>query len=560
MKKISALPLQRFALALSFSFSVLFFLAGSSRAEQRLALTSHVPAGVSSGIAPMIGQVPATQHLHLAISLPLQNETELHELLQRIYDPQSSSFRQYLSVQEFTEKFGPSQSDYEALLNFAQANGLAVVDKFENRMVLDVEGPAAKIESAFHVTLGLYQHPTEARTFYAPDREPTTDAGVPVLHISGLDNYSRHFAKNVRPAQSQSERMASKTTGSGPGGDFIGSDLRAAYYGAGKLDGAGQTVGLYEEAGYELSDVVAYFKKFNQPLRVPVSGVSVNGANLRCPPSTCDDGEQALDIEYSISMAPRLSGVIVYVGPSTSEVAIFNKMATDNIAKQVSCSWGWADDETTLDPVFLEMMAQGQSIFVATGDQGSGTQGDVVFPADDPYVTAVGGTDLVTNGAGGTWKSETGWSGSAGSPSKNKVPIPSYQQLPGVINSENKGSTTLRNYPDVAAEANTVQYICDDGSCSGGWGGTSFAAPQWAGFIAMANQQLLAHGGTATLGFLNPAIYNIGVGTGYDSDFHDIVSGSNGGYNAVTGYDLVTGWGSPTGADLIDALTETTRE
>jgi subtilase family serine protease len=112
----------------------------------------------------------------------------------------------------------------------------------------------------------------------------------------------------------------------------------------------------------------------------------------------------------------------------------------------------------------------------------------------------------------------------------------------------------LRNYPDVAAEANTNQYSCYDGGCSGGNGGTSYAAPQWAGLIAMANEQLVVNGGS-TLGFLNPALYAIGVGSSYDSDFHDIVSGNNGKYTAVTGYDLVTGWGSPTGPNLITALT-----
>jgi subtilase family serine protease len=251
------------------------------------------------------------------------------------------------------------------------------------------------------------------------------------------------------------------------------------------------------------------------------------------------------------SMAPHLSQIVVYVG--SSDVSIFNQMAADNTSKQVSCSWGWSDDESSLDPIFEEMGAQGQSIFVATGDNGSGTPGDVVWPADDPYITAVGGTDLTTTGPGGAWKSETGWNGSAGSPSKNGVPIPSYQLLAGVINSSNGGSTTLRNYPDVAAEANTNQYSCYDGGCFGGNGGTSYAAPQWAGLTAMANEQAVSKG-KPTLGFLNPAIYEIGVGTSYDSDFHDITSGSNGGYKAVVGYDLVTGWGSPQGPNLIKAL------
>ena len=527
---------------------MLFFMAAAAQAAQR-PMTSHVPEAVSTGQAQLVGDLSASQRLSLAISLPLRNEADLDNLLQQIYDPQSPGFHHYLSVKEFTAKFGPSASDYAALLTFAQANGLDLIDAPANRMVIDVEGPASSIESAFHITLGVYQHPTESRTFYAPDREPTVDLNVSLLHISGLDNFSLPQAKNVRT--SRPIAAEGKTTGSGPGGDFIGSDMRAAYYGSGALDGTGQSVGLFEFAGYELSDVQNFFKKVGEPLNVPVKGVSVNGASLNCPPSTCDDSEQALDIEMAISMAPALAQVVVYVGKS--DVSIFNQMAVDNTSKQLSCSWGWKDNESSLDPIFKEMAVQGQSVFVATGDSGSGTPGDVVWPADDPYVTAVGGTDLTTTGPGGAWLSETGWTGSAGSPSKNKIPIPKYQTLKGVINSLNQGSTTLRNYPDVAAEANTNQYSCFDGGCSGGNGGTSYAAPQWAGLTAMANQQSLSSGGS-TLGFLNPHLYRIGVGSNFDSDFHDIVSGSNGKYTAVTGYDLVTGWGSANGPNLIDAL------
>jgi subtilase family serine protease len=241
------------------------------------------------------------------------------------------------------------------------------------------------------------------------------------------------------------------------------------------------------------------------------------------------------------------------VGKSNDEVGIFNQMAVDNTAKQLSCSWGWADDESSLDPIFKEMAVQGQTVFVATGDQGSGTLGSVVWPSDDPYVVAVGGTDLVTTGPGGAWLSETGWNGSAGSPSKNKIPIPNYQKLKGVVNSTNHASSTLRNYPDVAGESNTNQYSCYDGGCFTGNGGTSYAAPQWAGFMAMVNQQAIANGKT-TLGFINPILYRIGVSSSYDGNFHDVTSGSNGGYTAVVGYDLVTGWGSQNGQTLIDSL------
>jgi subtilase family serine protease len=533
----------------------LLCVGATARAQQRPIVTNHVPEVVASGVAPLVGHLSNSQRLSLAISLPLRNEAELDDLLQQIYDPQSPNFHKYLRVEEFTDRFGPAESDYETVLSFVKANGLAVIDAHANRMVVDVEGSTANIEKAFHVTLGVYQHPTESRTFYAPDREPSFDIDVPLLHISGLDNYTLPHAKNIKSSQQSSLRLSSeasasagKTTGSGPYGQFIGSDMRAAYYGSGPLDGAGQSVGLFEYAGYEISDVNTYFKNLKQTRTVPVIGVSLNRAHLGCPPSTCDDSEQALDIEMVISMAPGLKQVVVYVG--YNDVSIFNRMAVDNTSKQLSCSWGWSDDESSLDPIFKEMAAQGQTVFVATGDNGSATPGGVVWPADDPYITAVGGTDLVTTGPGGAWKSETGWNGSAGMASKNKIPIPGYQKIAGVINSRNHGSKTLRDIPDVAAEANTNQYSCYDGICNGGNGGTSYAAPQWAGLTAMANQQAIAGGGTA-LGFLNPALYAIGTGPSYDADFHDIDHGSNGRYTAVTGFDLVTGWGSPNGANLI---------
>jgi subtilase family serine protease len=174
-------------------------------------MTSHVPKAVADQVAPLVGHLPNAQRLSLAISLPLRNQPELDDLLQQLYDPQSPSYHKYLSVQEFTERFGPVEADHAAVLQYAQANGLVVIDTPANRMVLDVEGPAANIENAFHVTLGMYQHPTENRTFYAPDREPTIDLDVPLLHISGLDDFSLPQPKNI-----VSSVKSKQATGSGP--------------------------------------------------------------------------------------------------------------------------------------------------------------------------------------------------------------------------------------------------------------------------------------------------------------------------------------------------------
>jgi subtilase family serine protease len=132
-------------------------------------------------------------------------------------------------------------------------------------------------------------------------------------------------------------------------------------------------------------------------------------------------------------------------------------------------------------------------------------------------------------------------------------PIPAWQKLAGVITSKNKGSKTIRNSPDVSAEANLDFYSCADQSpCQTGWGGTSFAAPMWAGYMALVNQQAVKNG-KPLLGFINPLIYPLGLSKGYAAAFHDITKGSNG-FPAVKGYDLATGWGSPNGAGLINAL------
>lgn len=548
MNKASAVGVPQW-IAMGLCGTAIFFAAAAAQAEQRPALATHVPQAVASRVAPLVGHVPSSLRLSLAISLPLRNQAELDDLLQQLYDPQSPLYHKYLSVNEFTERFGPTETDFATVMQYSKAQGLDIIDTPANRMVLDVEGPAATIESAFHVTLNIYQHPTENRTFYAPDREPTVDLEVPLLHIDGLDDFSPPQPKYTMP--SVDPNVQKNATGSGPGGSFLGSDLRTAYYGSGSLNGAGQIVGIFSLKGFQISDINLYFNSIGQQRNVPVVGISVNGASLTCPPATCNDGEQSLDIEQAISMAPGLSQLSFYVGKSN--VSVFNKMAADNTAKTISCSWGWPDNESSLDPIFEEMGAQGQSVFVATGDNGSSTPANVVWPADDPYVTAVGGTVLITNGGGGTWHSETGWSKSAGMPSPNGVPIPSWQQTPGVITSSNGGSTTLRNIPDVASESNGSQYICAQGMCTEHGGGTSYAAPLWASLAALANEQAAANG-EANVGFLNPALYSIGVGTSFTSDFHDIVRGSNGGYSAVTGYDLVTGWGSPQGVNLINAL------
>ena len=527
--------------------------------------TRHVRDVVRDSTVAPAGRLPATQAMSLNIVLPLRDPAGLKLFLEDVYNPTSSSYRHFLTVPEFTERFGPTQADYDAVAHFAKANGFTVTGGSRDGMDVQIKGPVSAVEAAFHVSMMTYQHPTENRIFYGPDREPTTSLSFPLWHISGMDNYSIPHPMLVRKSDyakahgiSPEAVVKHATTGSGPSASFLGSDMRAAYYGGTALTGAGQNLGLFEFLGTDLADLNTYYKNVKQTNTVPITLLSVDGTSTSCVDSRaggrCDDTEQTLDMTQALGMAPGLSSLVMYIG--STDTAIISAMTTHKpLPTTIGCSWGWTPvDPNTLDPYFQKMAAQGQNFFAASGDDSTWSKRNEAWPADDDYVVSVGGTDLTTSSAAGPWASETAWTDSGGGISPDKIAIPSWQKLSGVINSSNKGSTTYRNGPDVSANANFTFYTCaDQTTClANEYGGTSFAAPMWAAFIALVNQQLATEG-ESTIGFINPTIYSENVTSSYGTDFHDITSGKSGSYSAVTGYDLVTGWGSPKAA-LINTL------
>ena len=540
-RKVSAFSLPLLAMMLVASF------VGQVQAQSFM--TRHMPEVTLGGQATSLGRLPATQVLRLVIALGLRHQPELESFLEELYDPSSPSYRQFLTVEEFTARFGPGQEDYDAVIHFAEANGLTVVGTSRNRVNVDVMGSVANIEKAFHITLGLYQRPAENRTFYAPDREPTVDLPFPLWHVTGLDNYSipRPLVRHVGDVR----RKSNATTGSGPGASFLGSDMRSAYYG-GSLTGSGQSLGLLEYFGTDLGDLNTYYSNVGQTNHVPITLLSTDGTSTSCVSPGCDDTEQTIDMTQALGMAPGMSSLVMYVG--SSDAAIFNAMATANpLNAQLSSSWTWSPaDPSTDNPYFQEFAAQGQNLFQAAGDSGAWTSSSSIYPADDAFLTSVGGTDLTTQSAGGPWASETVWVDGGGGISPDGFAIPSWQTA--TASGCSACSKTLRNGPDVSANANFTFYVCaDQTACTSNvYGGTSFAAPMWAGYLALVNQQAVANG-QPTLGFINPSLYTIGLGSSYTTDFHDITSGSNG-FSATTGYDLASGWGSPNGSELLNAL------
>jgi subtilase family serine protease len=532
---------------------ILFYgLPQSMKAAVRQTLHGHVPAAI--GRLTPLGRSPRTNQLSLVLGLPLRNQQALDELLGQLYDPANTNYHRYLTSTQFAEQFGPSETDYQSLIRFAESNGLSVVGTHPNRTLLNVSGSVSQIEKLFHVNLLIYQHPTEPRTFFAPDAEPSLDLDLPLLSVSGLDNFivPRPASLHITPLDQTDAKPA---IGSGPSGSYMGNDFRAAYVPGVSLNGSGQIVGLVQFNGYYSNDIVAYETQAGLP-NVTLQNVLIDGVSGA--PNTNNPGdimEVTLDIEMVISMAPAVTKVMVYEGLVANN--ILNRIVTDNAAKQISASWTFGEDLNTIQ-IYKQFVAQGQSYFNASGDGGAfiSLGGE---PAVDTNVIAVGGTILTTTGPVGAWDSEIVWNGSNGGYSP-RFPIPPYQQ--GISMVANKGSTTQRNVPDIAMIASGVYVISNNGQTSTGVGGTSVASPLWAGFCALINQQAAAVG-KPPVGFLNPAIYTLGKGPFFNSAFHDITVGNNTNnvittnFFAVAGYDLCTGWGTPKGKTTIDALVGT---
>jgi subtilase family serine protease len=153
------------------------------------------------------------------IVLALRHQPELLDFLADIYDPSSPNYRRYVTPEQFTERFGPSQEDFDAVLQFANANGLTVTGGSRDSMDIQMIGTVGAVERAFHMQINRYQHLTEDRSFFAPDREPTVELPFQLWHVTGLDNYSiprPTFVRRTVPAQSNA------TTGSGPSASFLG--------------------------------------------------------------------------------------------------------------------------------------------------------------------------------------------------------------------------------------------------------------------------------------------------------------------------------------------------
>jgi hypothetical protein len=531
------------------------FAAIQAGAVERSALPGHVPPQLIR-LQP-VGRLPNNTKLYLVLGLPLRHTNALATLLRDLYDPASPRFHQYLTPEQFADQFGPSIEDYQKVLSYVAAHNLKVTATHANRLLVDVSASVADVEQTFGVTMRTYRHPAEPRDFFAADTEPLVEDGVPILHVSGLDNYIVPRPMDLRTRSSAKGLSPSVTpyslNGSGPGGNYTGYDFRAAYAPGLTNTGVGQYIAIVDVGGpYYTNDIYMYQTNAGLPTSIAITNILLSGWTGIPTGTNDDDGEPVLDIDMAMSMAPGAT-ILNYEGEAHD---VFNQIAVDNKAKQMTLSYGFGID-ATIRQLFLQFVAQGQSFSQASGDGGADLSGGGGLTGQ-PYATIVGGTALSTSGAGGPWQSETTWIGSGGGISS--YGIPPWQQ--GISMQTIQGSTTYRNYPDVAMLADTAIFIYyKNGQPLQGLGGTSASSPLWAGFMALVNEAAAAQG-KPPVGFANPAIYALGKGpyAVYANAFHDITSGNTVNkhnplvYFAASGYDLCTGWGSPRGTNTITAL------
>jgi subtilase family serine protease len=337
--------------------------------------------------------------------------------------------------------------------------------------------------------------------------------------------------------------------------------------------GAGETVVIID--AFQSPTLLQDIQNEDTTFHLPAPDLTIVAPQGLTPfnPSSADETswslEISLDVESTHAYLPDAKIVLV-LAKSDNNINIFNaqKYAIDrNLGDVISQSFGEAEacESPTLlantHSLFRKAISEGISVFASSGDSGAAQENctgtgqvlSVGTPASDPDVTAVGGTNLFLSN-GGTWIGETAWNdgfGESGGGLSTVFSTPTYQEKIGA---------PARAVPDVAYNAGVNGGLLVAWGSSGQGanlifivGGTSAGSPAWASIGALADQTA-GH----RLGLLNPAIYRVAQGPHYASDFHDITIGNNiesvGGYSTGTGYDLVTGWGTPKLGTLIPAL------
>ena len=556
----------------------------SSVPSQKVVAPGYQP---SSGTA-LVGALPAGTPLHVVVGLPSSDPSGLAAYVSSEYVPGSASYRAYLTPTELGHRYGPDPSAVDGVRQYFSGYGLNS-STLPGGFLVDIQGPSAAVGRAFGTTFEEYRDPS-GQLFMSHPTEATLPAGLEVTGAYGLGdtNAFRPFANAAGPISSGSVPLAG--CGAGPSGELSPCEIQTAYSSSASIasgtNGSGERIGIVDAyAGSEsqsrlTSDFADFTGQFGLPsgnvsyaYPVPTTRTDLNNSSANAPWGI----EEALDLEWARAAAPGASIVLAF-SPDAGPGLLYavNWMVATHAVDVISLSWGEPltgifnaysqpcdvacnastdGTYTILDPVLEAAVAEGISVFAASGDCGAadGTSGFAVnYPAADPFVTAVGGTVLRTT-ADGTYLGETGWNGSASGATApgcsnqggsgggfSGLPRPAWQE--GLPNASGG-----RAIPDVSLDAATPVTVVYGGYFGGAWG-TSLGTPVWAGIAALGDQWA-----GRPLGFLSPTLYDIYRSSNDPVDFRDVLLGTNG-YPAGPGWDPVTGIGTPIVSGLVPDL------
>jgi len=490
-------------------------------------------------------------------------------------DLQLPKQRHYLSRSDLEHKHGADPAALKRIRDFAAAHQLTVTHEDVISARIGLSGTVAQLSAAFGVTLFDYEHP-ELGSFHARTGQISLPSEV-ANDITGVFGFNNHRALRRRPRQAPSQPVDAKKSQAHAW--FLPTEL-VGLYNFPAADLSQQTIGLLEFGGGVVHSDLSSFCQHTGVKPPALSIVALPGVTPNAAADPDSTGEVMLDIEVVAAMAPGAK-IVTYFSTFDEKglidalsAVIEDKTHNPDV---ISISWGWDENQpfsngilwspaaiSHVNESFLAAAQLGISICVSTGDDGSEAQvkdgqAHVNFPATSPYVLAVGGTTLhaLPQAGGGTQLNEVVWNDGPGSGTGGGIsditPVPAWQE--GVVpKSINTGHFAGRGIPDVAANAdpNTGYWVFSGGKPTI-VGGTSAAAPLWACLIARLNVNL-----NAKLGNFNALLY---TQIGPKGVLRDITSGNNdtdglldGRFAAGPGWDACTGWGSPDGVKLLQAL------
>jgi kumamolisin len=503
-------------------------------------------------------------YAEITVTVLLRRRAEVPEAL--VTGPET------LTSAQLAQDYGSDPADVTLATEVFERYGVTVVQSYPGSRRLMVRATIEELSEVFGTTLTQVASPHPDGTGEVVHRYRSGSLSVPaeldgiVMAVLGLDDrpVARPQFRRFPAGRTMMPDAAPGTTGS----PLTALQVSSFYKFPAGTDGTGQTIAIIElGGGYTASDLDSYFSGLG--LATPsVTAVGVDsGSNS---PGQATDGEVELDIEVAGAVAPGAAQV-VYFAPNTDQGfidAISTAVHATPTPIVISISWGQSEDtwsaqsRTAMDTAIADAAVLGTTVCVAAGDNGSSddpnsqTGAHCDYPASSPNALGCGGTKLVGDVTTYTITSEVVWNelannegATGGGVSDVFTSLPAWQETAGVAAATGVANPG-RGVPDVAGNADPVTgYLVVIDGKQQPIGGTSAVAPLWAGLIAR-----LAEATGKKFGLLQPLIYADVTPGAAAPGFNDIVSGNNGAYQAVPGWDACTGLGSPDGEALLTLL------